>query len=55
MRLEDFIEEQKRLLDEFKQHWVVKHASEEVENYPLDLPPGDWDEQFHLWNGDPTK
>jgi hypothetical protein len=53
MTLEDFVAEQKRLLDEFKQHWVIKHASPEKENYPLELTPGEWDEQLHLFNVNP--
>lgn len=35
-------------LDAFYAWWLHKHA-EDPENFPLDINPGDWDEQLELY------
>ncbi len=49
--LEAFIEGQKKLLDQFKVFWESKQAfSQDLNVWPNDYEPGDWDDQFGLWH-----
>lgn len=35
-------------LREFEKWWREQHAAN-PEMFPLDMPPGEWDEQFRAW------
>jgi hypothetical protein len=41
--LDEFVAEQKRLLDLFRAHWLKQ---QDKGLFPGSLPNGDWDEQF---------
>jgi hypothetical protein len=45
MTLDEFIEEEKRLLDVFKERWE-RRALEEPECFPLSMDSYEWTEQF---------
>lgn len=64
MTLDEFIKEQQKRLDQFAVHWKRMHYTQgkfnedgvtendqltHAEMYPLDLKPGDWDEQFNIY------
>lgn len=50
IKLEAFIEEQKKLLDRFKSFWEANQAfSQDLNAWPNDHHPGDWDDQFGLF------
>lgn len=33
----------------FRDWWVKQQAGENGEFFPLEMPPGEWDEQFRSW------
>lgn len=45
MTLEQYIAEAKAKIEKFEQEWLEKQKADPA-NYPNDLSPGDWDEQF---------
>jgi hypothetical protein len=45
MSLNDFYVETRHDLDRFLEDWKVSHEAE-PDNYPIEMAPGDWHEQF---------
>ena len=45
MELREFIKESHRAVDSFGMMWIARHR-EAPENYPMNLNPEDWTEQF---------
>lgn len=45
MTLDQYIEDTQAKLEAFKNKWLEGQKSDPA-NYPADLSPGDWDEQF---------
>lgn len=43
--LREFVERMKSDIAAFEKYWTKGPAAD----FPLDLPPGDWDEQLHLF------
>ena len=52
MKIEEWVAEEKQNLEKFLQFWRGQQAGENAEFYPEDMPPGEWDEQYRLWNPD---
>jgi hypothetical protein len=48
MDLNDFCEESHRDITRFLVYWVASHVNN-PEMFPMDMQPGDWDEQFRLF------
>lgn len=49
MELHEFIDKQKKELDQFKSWWMKNNKSKNVSNFPLNLEVGEWMEQFMLY------
>ena len=49
MTLDEWVEEQKKQLDKFRDYWKKQQVGGNTEFFPEDMPPGEWDEQFRLW------
>lgn len=49
MTLEGFITEKKLEIEAFERWWIKNHE-ENPNNFPLELGPGDWDEQLQLFD-----
>lgn len=45
MTLEDYIKEQHELVETFKKAWL-QGRSKTPSQYPMEMNPGDWDEQY---------
>lgn len=45
MTLEDYIKEQHELIETFKKAWL-QGRSKTPSQYPMEMNPGDWDEQY---------
>lgn len=45
----EFVEEQKRLVDEFARHWLENNKIEGEAIYPLDLGKEEWQEYFNIF------
>lgn len=45
MTLEQYIAELKAKIEKFEQEWLENQKAD-PDNYPTNLSPGDWDEQF---------
>ena len=45
MTLREWIEEQKAELEQFATMWE-RNADTDPSNWPMNMEPGDWDEQF---------
>ena len=54
MNLEDFITAEKDRLDVFLNSMLQAHKARPVD-YPIDLPEGDWIEQYMMWCDDENK
>jgi len=51
MTLQEYVKEQKELLDKFEAGWTLMSLAH-PELYPMQIDnPGDWDEQFQLYYG----
>lgn len=60
MTLDDFIKEQRQRLADFENHWYKMHHTPgnhpddpnitNKEAYKLSMDPGEWDEQFHIFD-----
>jgi hypothetical protein len=48
MTLEEFVTEEKKRLDSFVTDWMKAYKKNPTD-YPLEMYPGDWDEQFQLF------
>lgn len=48
MTLEEYIKEQHELVETFKKDWL-EGRSETPGQYPTEMNPGDWDEQFTIF------
>jgi len=48
MSMSAWHKEHARELEEFISWWTASWAKDPVK-FPLEMSPGDWDEQFHLW------
>jgi hypothetical protein len=53
MTLEEFVTQQRDLLEHFQAVWSQRQANE-PNNYPNELPPGDWDEQLRFFAEETT-
>jgi hypothetical protein len=49
MNIEEWVAEEKQRLDEFVKNWKEQQTGKNAEFYPSDMPPGEWDEQYRLW------
>lgn len=49
MQLKEFIESELKLIDHFQRYWKERHEHD-PKNFPLDLKPGDWDEQLIIFH-----
>ena len=47
MKLSDWQEEMLADINEFVEYWHTRHKTL-PEHYPLEMEPGDWDEQFSI-------
>lgn len=47
MTLEEYTKYHQKELDAFREWW--KTMAKQDWNYPEELPPGEWDEQFHFF------
>lgn len=54
MTLDEFIVEQWKLLEMFRDHWK-KMNKENPDQYPIELSPGNWDEQFMFFTPEAGK
>jgi hypothetical protein len=45
MDLNEYVEDAKKSVDEFRDWWTERRK-EAPEDFPLEMSPGDWDEQF---------
>jgi hypothetical protein len=50
VKLSDWIDEQKRELDKFYIFWIENQNSIKADYFPSELCPGEWDEQYSLFN-----
>lgn len=50
MTLEEFIQEQHERVEKFKADYERNNAKDQ-EVFPLDLAPGQWDEQLQIFEG----
>lgn len=50
VKLEKFIEDEKKRLDKFKEKWEYL-AKQYVKTYPMEMSEGDWIEQFDAFTG----
>jgi len=48
MHIDEFIKEQRIALFKFRQSWLRKNRDAPLD-YPANLDPGGWDEQFIMW------
>lgn len=49
MTLDDYIKELIEEANTFRVWWASQQTGENGEFFPLDMPPGEWDEQFRSW------
>ena len=54
MTLTEFIEQEKARLEQFRAMWLHRHNEVNTEHYPMDMEPGEWDEQMHIFDNWPT-
>ena len=47
MKLDEFIDQQKKKVKAFERFWEHNHE-EDAEEFPLELDETEWDEHFHL-------
>jgi hypothetical protein len=50
--LDEFVDEQKELLDKFEKEWLNAHAKA-PESFPMTMLKGDWDESLYDFEGKP--
>lgn len=48
MTLDEFVAEEQARITAFRAAWL-RDAQQAPEQYPMDLEPGDWDEQFRAF------
>ena len=48
MKLAEFTEEMRKDFEDFKEDWMENAEANPVQ-YPLELPPGEWFEQYLAW------
>jgi hypothetical protein len=50
MRLNEWCGVEQVRIARFQLWWLDKHDID-PDNFPLDMEPGEWDEQYHIWEG----
>jgi hypothetical protein len=45
------MQEQRHQLERFEAFWREGAASNVSEYFPMEMPAGEWDEQFRAWEG----
>jgi len=48
LSIDEFCIEELETVKEFTRYWLRMHK-EDPDNYPYNLRPGDWDEQYHFF------
>ncbi len=52
MTLDEWIVEEAKRVQSFKEHWEEQaDKAKDPEQWPMEMTPGDWDEQYLAWNG----
>lgn len=51
MNFETFLQDEAKRLELFKKWWLENHKTN-PEYFPLEMNPGDWDSQYHFFNGE---
>jgi hypothetical protein len=51
MTLEQWISKERAQLQAFAEYWRKEQKGPDGEGFPEDLPPEDWDEQYHSFIG----
>jgi hypothetical protein len=46
--LDEFIEEREKDIERFKKEWLEGNKKD-PDNWPMEMPDGEWDEQFRAW------
>ena len=49
MTLDQFVEEEKKRILRFQSYWHNKRLEESKSQWPLNMTPGEWDEQFRCF------
>ena len=50
IHLSAWIKDERARLDAFAASWRKTNATE-PEHFPMEMPPGEWDEQYRSWGG----
>lgn len=49
MTLAEFIQDMHNQVDKFQREWLTKNKEDGDNAYPLEMPEGEWNEQFTAW------
>jgi hypothetical protein len=48
MTLSEYFRQERELLDQFLDYWSAR-SYKDPKTYPIEMTPGEWDEQFEAW------